>query len=136
MIFRVSEVMTAHFPDSQSVKNALQVHGVAENNILAALHAFECTAPGDTLEGFQKRIAVELQNHLKIALVDNNVIINQDTRYCLQLNERADLALARSGSAKRIYFEIEFRPNVEKDLVKFQIGNKPKLHDDAGILKI
>jgi hypothetical protein len=32
------------------------------------------------------------------------------------------LALARSSSEPKIFFEVEFRPNAEKDLVKFQIG--------------
>ena len=47
MMFRVSEVRTAHFPDWLSVKDALQAQGVPKDNILAALHAFECAEGGD-----------------------------------------------------------------------------------------
>jgi len=128
MIFRISEVMTAHFPDSPSVKDALQAHGVAENNILNALHAFECTVDSDNkAEGYQIRIAGELVKHLTTAIVEKEKIIIENPTYCPRLNEKADLALAKSGSQKRIYFEIEFRPNVEKDLVKFQIGYNSSL---------
>jgi hypothetical protein len=38
------------------------------------------------------------------------------------LNEEADLALGTNYNGPRLFIEIEFRPNVEKDLIKFQIG--------------
>jgi hypothetical protein len=43
-------------------------------------------------------------------------------KYSPTLNEEADLALGSSYDGLRLFIEIEFRPNVEKDLVKFQIG--------------
>lgn len=45
-----------------------------------------------------------------------------DSRYSPKLNEEADLALGPKYTGPRLFIEIEFRPNVEKDLVKFQIG--------------
>lgn len=38
--------------------------------------------------------------------------------------EKADVAIGRAGHPKRIFVEIEFRPDEHKDIVKFLIGYK------------
>ncbi len=45
------------------------------------------------------------------------------TRVSPNLNEKADLAFATDTDVPAVYCEIEFRPNVEKDLIKFQIAH-------------
>jgi hypothetical protein len=63
-----------------------------------------------------------MEGHIRRALANGTELEQVNRTYSPRLNEQADLAFGRPNSVQRLYFEIEFRPNVEKDLVKFQIG--------------
>jgi hypothetical protein len=67
-------------------------------------------------------VAHELERQLAARLCRFPGLHSGSARYSPRLNEKADLAIGRNGSDSRVFFEVEFRPNVEKDLVKFQIG--------------
>ncbi len=55
-----------------------------------------------------------------------------DVQYSSSIDLRADLVIGNPINGRRIYIEIEFRPNEFKDIVKFQIGYKHEL--ELGIL--
>ena len=59
---------------------------------------------------------------MRSALLGRTHVTRASSRYSESLGERADLAIGGAGSGA-LYVEIEFRPNVEKDLAKFQIGH-------------
>ncbi|HXG53703.1 MAG TPA: hypothetical protein VNN77_20055 [candidate division Zixibacteria bacterium] len=71
--------------------------------------------------GFQRDLRLTLEGHLSAVLAQHGLRL-ANTRYSQKLNENAELAFGRDYSGKGVFAEIEFRPNVEKDLVKFQIG--------------
>lgn len=85
-------------------------------------YSFECKAELQKRVGYQQRIAHELEPHLKRLLTRDGALKAAPRTYSGRLNEEADLAFSTSKTDRRIYIESEFRPNVEKDLVKFQIG--------------
>ena len=72
--------------------------------------------------GFQRDLGPTIEQCLSAALTTNGLRA-ANRRYSPTLNEQADLSFAREFSDPRVFVELEFRPNVEKDLVKFQIGS-------------
>ena len=100
---------------------ALAQFGFSIEQLRAALQA--CCHPGVPRPGigFQLDLGPSLQKHLSSSLAVDG-IRTVSTRYSSNLNENADLAFGRDYNGPRVFFELEFRPNVEKDLVKFQIG--------------
>jgi hypothetical protein len=127
-MFRVSNLQFEHFPDRQTVERALSEFGLPEEHISAALKAYICNEQRNLNEGYQKTVAHDLQKYLENKLPNEQVVLASTRRYSDRLNEQADLAFSRIGSDRVIFFEIEFRPNVEKDLVKFQIGYNTSHH--------
>lgn len=81
-----------------------------------------CSSPLNPDRGYQQDLAHELESYLRDTFTKQGPWKIADNMYCSELNEKADLVLGSDDVELRIYFEIEFRPNVEKDLVKFQIG--------------
>lgn len=123
MGFKITGVHAEHFPAKKDVELALEGFGLSEGDICAALSSYVTDVSRKDGEGFQKHLAASIEDHIKKALTNESVSSTYDTRYSPSLNEKADIALRSIKTAKRLYFEIEFRPNVEKDLVKFQIGH-------------
>jgi len=121
--FKVIELRTAYFPDEGTLSSALSGFGLPLPVIRAALESFVCKAAVLSGQGYQQHIARELEDHLASRLRDGEFRTARRARYSPRLNEQADLAIGRSGLERQIFVEIEFRPNVEKDLVKFQIGS-------------
>ncbi len=126
MAYRIIEVQTAHYPNRDAATQALEAFGLPEKLIADSLRRFVCAAPLVPDQGYQKILASELEQHLRTDLL-SEVVKHTSSNYCPRLNEKADFALGRDGTDQRIYVEIEFRPNVEKDLVKFQIGYNSEL---------
>jgi hypothetical protein len=75
--------------------------------------------------GYQQFIARHLETHLRSTLAVPP-LQQASPRVSPALNEQADLVVALDPDHPAIYFEIEFRPNVEKDLIKFQIAYNRK----------
>lgn len=123
MPFRITEVKSAFFPSEPMVRHALDQAQVSSTEILVALAAFTCKAPRTDGQGYQMSIAHELERHLSTTLTRGKPVYAGGSRYSPRLNEKADLAIGASTGDSKVFFEVEFRPNVEKDLVKFQIGH-------------
>ena len=122
MAFCLTDVKAAFFPTEAHIAGALKQFGLPESKIRAAVQKFVCQAAPDPVRGYQQEIAHDLQKHLERLLTTGRQLFASRAKYSPNLNEKSDLTISRNGCEKRIYFEIEFRPNVEKDLVKFQIG--------------
>jgi hypothetical protein len=70
-------------------------------------------------------VADHLERYLESALRRDGLRPTRsrhDLTYSPRLNQHADFGLVHDASRRRVLFEIEFRPNYEKDLIKFQIG--------------
>jgi len=82
-----------------------------------------CSHPAAARDGvgFQLDLGPTIEQHLS-TVVTGHGLRSASTRYSPNLNEKADLAFGQDYTGRRVFVEVEFRPNVEKDLVKFQIG--------------
>ena len=121
-MFKVSALQVEYFPDRQVVEHVLSTLGLPEERLRGVLQAYVCSEPKDAAEGYQKKLAHNLEEYLKKTLSVGDLESRLDRSYTNRLGEQSDLVLCRHGAQRAIFFEIEFRPNVEKDLVKFQIG--------------
>lgn len=122
MPFKITDVKIALFPNNKAITTALGGFRLTVSDIEDQLRHFVCEAPKRSYEGYQTVLAKKLETHLERGFPKNGVLRLVGKNYSARLNERADLVIGWNAQEKRIYFEIEFRPNVEKDLVKFQIG--------------
>jgi hypothetical protein len=137
MTFRVTATRSFGWPDDTRVAAALQEFGLHVNALESSLLSFS-----DETDPFIKRytevLAANLADHLSQSLGQGvlRATTRQVTnRYCAGMDHHADLVLARAGTDRRLFFEIEFRPNFEKDLVKFRVGaNSGRLA--AGVLVV
>jgi len=80
--------------------------------------------------GYQMDLAADLEGYLERELRRDGLRPSRsrsDLTYSPFLNQHADFGLIHLASKQRILFEVEFRPNYEKDLVKFQIGHNSGL---------
>jgi hypothetical protein len=127
MAYHLDDLRFAAFPDDAIVSTALAGVGLPRPAIEAAIRAFVCNAPQTPGFGYQQHIADHLEAHLRTSLAVPPVQ-QLPTKVSPALNEKADLALGITSAGPAAYFEIEFRPNIEKDLVKFQIArNRDRL---------
>lgn len=122
MAYRITEVKLAYFPNAIRVCQALADIGLPEEHLRNAIERFVCDAPLIRPQGYTQVLATALKSYLERVLPDSNDLRVGSTYYSARLNERADLAIQQPQGESRIYVEVEFRPNVEKDLIKFQIG--------------
>ena len=122
MAYQISDVAIAEFPNASAVNQALAEFGVASSDLRTALLTFSCQEALRPGEGYQQHLARDLERHLGHFIRTRPGVSPASPRYSDALGEKADLAFSgRTGGG--LYVEIEFRPNVEKDLAKFQIGH-------------
>ena len=122
MAFHIDTVIPDFFPDEASAVLAFDNVGLPITQIIESVEQFICNVElGEG--GYQRHLSTELPIHLTNTLNDQNNRVTPDRKYSQTLNENADFVLKALNSQKKIFFEIEFRPNVEKDLIKFQIGH-------------
>ncbi len=74
-------------------------------------------------QGFQMDLAKQLEALLKIHFRTGGAHLYMNG-YSPTMRETPDVEVGREGCKKRIFIEIEFRPNEHKDIVKFLIGHK------------
>ena len=123
MAYRITRIELAHFPNAAHVAEVLMEFGLPEQRIIGPIQDFICNAPLVQGQGYQKILSSRLENHLRQELIDDNDFVFTTPYYSPNLNERGDLAILKRETDTRVFVEIEFRPNVEKDLIKFQIGH-------------
>ena len=122
MTFRITRVDRTAFPDATSLSESFAAFGIPAATLEASFESFVCSAPLEAGRGYQQSIARELEHHLSEELGAPEHRVVRRARYSPHLNEQSDLAIRRDGTDSFVFIEIEFRPNVEKDLIKFQIG--------------
>ncbi len=114
--------MHRSWPDEERVRKALSPFALTPEKIASTIGGCVHTPESYQQGGLQQFLASSIERHLESALTIVDGLSSADNRYSPDLNEKADFALAHDRSKPRVFFEVEFRPNVEKDLVKFQIG--------------
>lgn len=122
MAYHLDDIQFAAFPNQDAVSVGLARAGLSRESIDAALRGFVCAEPQIPGFGYQQHIAEHLESHL-LRVLAQPPVQPLSTRVSPELNENADAALGLARDGPATYFEIEFRPNVEKDLVKFQIAH-------------
>lgn len=122
MAIRIVEIRHRCWPDEAGVAAALAPFALSADGLVAALGSCVHAATPHQTGGLQQYLADTIGRHLRTSLTGSSGLSLANDRYSPELNESADLALAHNFSDPRVFFEVEFRPNAEKDLVKFQIG--------------
>ncbi|HEY4799462.1 MAG TPA: hypothetical protein VII99_10340 [Bacteroidia bacterium] len=123
MAFKITKTETSIYPTQDSIDHFLSGQGLSLASITSIVDNFVCADKLYDGYGYQQSIANSLENHLATELSTKHNLQRAGLEYSDNLGECADTALQKSDNHKRIYFELEFRPNVEKDLVKFHIGH-------------
>lgn len=123
MPYHIVAVEHRCFPNDGAVDNRFSLAGMTLSGFEAALKDFVCAQPLVSGFGYQQSIADHLERFLANVFTTKGATKSVSTRVSSQLNESADLALALSSESPRVIVEIEFRPNIAKDLVKFQIAS-------------
>jgi hypothetical protein len=125
MAYCISEVRHAEFPNAGVVAVALVQLGLPLDELLATFRSYVCPVVPQTGRGYQMDVAYNLEHYLAVRLQCDGLRPTRsryELTYSPNLKQYADFGLVHDASRRRVLFEIEFRPNYEKDLVKFQIG--------------
>lgn len=122
MAYFITRSEISIYPTPELVNAYLANFGINHVTIKEFIDNFVC--PAEIVEGYgyQQSISRELAAALKAEFAQANNLVPTRNFYSENLNEQADAVLKREPHHSKIYFELEFRPNFEKDLVKFQIG--------------
>jgi hypothetical protein len=120
--FRLTEIQTASFPSADALEVTLADYGTGVADLVSALRSFTGGIPASSPGGYQQYLARHLEQFLSAHLTAKPGVRSASPKYSPNLGERADVAVGVEGKPS-LYVEIEFRPNVEKDLAKFQIGH-------------
>lgn len=125
MAYCISEVRHTEFPVEGAVDSVLASLGLPLDDLLAAFRSYVCPTVPRAGRGYQMELAEHLERYLEIKLSRDGLRPSRsrhELTYSPALNQHADFGLVHVSSNRRVLFEIEFRPNYEKDLVKFQVG--------------
>ena len=125
MTFRIAETRAFAWPNDTILASVFEQVGLRVVDLTETVRSFTDQTDPDA-DRYTETLAANLANHLGQSLARNGVraTTRQTTnRYSPRMDHHADLVLARPNAEQRIFFEIEFRPNFEKDLVKFRIGH-------------
>lgn len=125
MPYCISEVRHREFPSATAVSAALAPLGLSLDEVIAAFRGYICPIAPSTGRGYQADLADHIKGYLEQSLARDGLRPTRNRQflsYSRALNEHADFGLIHERSNRIVFFEVEFRPNFERDLVKFQIG--------------
>lgn len=125
MPYCISEVRHREFPHAGAVSSALASLGVSLDEVLAAFRGYICPISPTVGRGYPTDLAKDLEGYLEKALQREGLRptrARHELTYSRTLNEHAEFGLVHESSNRRVFVEVEFRPNFERDLVNFQIG--------------
>ena len=112
----MSNLLSEFFPERQHVETVLSNLGLPEAQLRGVLQGYAYPEKKvSSGKGYQVVLAEGLSGYLRRALQSEEMNVDLTRRYCERLGECADLVLRRRGATRAVFFEIEFRPNVEKD---------------------
>ncbi len=121
MHFQICRVERYMSPQSLNADAILKGYRVSVRDMDHALKSAEFIHNGSG--GFQKELAKQLPGVLENLFCSKGAHPSE-RRYSPAMREEADVAVGQNGSKKRIFIEIEFRPNEHKDLVKFLTAHR------------
>lgn len=125
MPFTITGVRRFTWPDEPRVRASLEPYSLTIDTLSAAMRDF--TDDTDRyVPRYTEALAGNLAEHLREAW--RRPGLNPQTRplytrYSKDLDHNADVVVWRDNEQRGVFLEIEFRPNFEKDLVKFRIGH-------------
>jgi len=125
MPYCISEVRHREFPDAGAVSGTLASLGVSLDEVLAAFRGYICPIAPTAGRGYQTDLTEDLKGYLEKTLQRDGLRptrARHELTYSRTLNEHAEFGLVHESSNRRVFVEVEFRPNFEKDLIRFQIG--------------
>jgi hypothetical protein len=125
MPFQITATMAFAWPDEATVEHALGLLGLTTARLHDTLRSFADNAD-PAGRRYTETLAANLADHLRTELGRDGLrgTTRQTTnRYSSRVDYHADLTLSRDSSERKVFFEVEFRPNFEKDLIKFRIGH-------------
>ena len=121
MPFQVLGVEQRSFPDAAATSAAAVTLGISVAQLESWLARFTSATPVRHGIGHQQVLAAEIERHFETSLVAAG-LQRAPTSVSPALGERADFAASPDGRPPALLGEIAFRPNFEKDLVKFAIA--------------
>jgi hypothetical protein len=125
MAYCISEVRHREFPDARVVGAALASTGLSLDELITAFRGYICPITPSAGRHYQADLAEDLKGYLEKTLPRDGLRPTRqrhDLTYSRSLNEHAEFGLVHERSNRRVFVEVEFRPNYERDLLKFQIG--------------
>jgi hypothetical protein len=125
MPYCISEVRHREFPSPQAVDAALTPLGLRLDDVISAFRGYICPITPTSGRGYQADLADDIKGYLEKSLPRDGLRATRSKQflaYSRALNEHADFGLVHDRTNRIVFFEVEFRPNFEKDLVKFQIA--------------
>ena len=125
MSYCISEVRHREFPSASAVGTALAHLGVSLEELVNAFRGYICPLSQTTGKGYESDLAEDLKGYLAKALQRDGLRPTSNRShltYSRSLPDHADFGLVHERSNRVLFVEMEFRPNYERDLLKFQIG--------------
>lgn len=125
MAYCISEVRHREFPKADSVSNAVSMLGLSLDELISAFRGYICPLSPSAGRGFQSDLAEDLKTYLENSLRRDGLRPTRERQYLSYsraLNEHAEFGLVHERSNRTVFFEIEFQPNYERDLIHFQIA--------------
>lgn len=127
--FKLTDIEMFTSPHNVNMDIILQKYRTNCKEIADSLKTWTFCHKSD--RGFQIELHRQLENMFAVFFRGKDLTICDDA-YSSSIDLRADLVIGNPIDERKIYIEVEFRPNEFKDIVKFQIGYKNEL--DLGIL--
>ena len=121
----ISEVRHREFPSATAAASALTPLGLSLDDLVAAFRGYICPIAPAAGRGYGSDLAEDIKGYLEKTLERDGLRPTRNRQYLSysrSLSTHADFGLMHDRSNRAVFFEIGFRPNYERDLLKFQIG--------------
>jgi len=134
MHFKVCHVNLYMSPQDLNADDILSRYGVSVRDLDDVVKSAEFVHSKKS-RGFQVELARQLEELFKKLPWSRGVYVTNKARYTPAMRETPDVAIGWQNCERKIFIEIEFRPNEHKDLVKFLIAHRHQ-QLDLGILVV
>ena len=125
MAYCISEVRHREFPSATAMGAALAPMGLSLEELVDAFRGYICPLSQTTGKGYESDLAEDLKGYLARALQREGLRPTSNRShlsYSRSLTDHADFGLVHERTNRVLFVEMGFRPNYERDLLKFQIG--------------
>jgi len=132
MNFKTSNVEHYTSPRELNVDEILKAYGTSLADMKQAIKDTAFVLRGSF--PITKDLSKQLEDLLERLFTKGGAMLYR-CGYSKTMGETSDVAVGRKGHPKKIFIEIEFRPNEHKDILKFLIGYKQQILE-LGILLV